>query len=139
MQQYYEQKSRKIRSAASSMAIAKQLANELHGVSLGIHSLNLRTRLTDEQEESFTDPSPPATYKERHGFVLKTPTDELTTFEQICEDPTAWLGNASRFYGPRRIRLRTKRAKRCLECKSVLVKPDAKAQSIRFTSKSFAM
>eukprot|EP00842_Homolaphlyctis_polyrhiza_P002528 jgi/Hompol1/3276/HPOL_003196-RA len=39
---------------------------------------------------------------------------------------------------PQRVQLRTRRTKRCLDCEHILVKPEAKASSIRFSVKMLA-
>ncbi|KAJ1928968.1 hypothetical protein IWQ60_001560 [Tieghemiomyces parasiticus] len=73
-------------------------------------------------------------------LMARTDLRDLATREQRDrQGPTATTSYALSKHWPRRIALRSKRAKRCRDCRHILIKPEPKAQATRFKIKFIAM
>nr|KAJ3419152.1 hypothetical protein HK105_007340 [Polyrhizophydium stewartii] len=66
--------------------------------------------------------------------AMAVPLEDLTTLEQRLRQADGMVPLKI----PQRVALRTKRGKRCLACEHIIVKPEPKASSIRFSVKMVA-
>ncbi|KAI9015173.1 dynactin p62 family-domain-containing protein [Gaertneriomyces semiglobifer] len=126
-------------SAATAMGLPASLLASIPALA-SFASLSSRTPLggADNQDSRLEAYSPlfqpPETGEPTVG--LADPVNS-TTLRQKLNQPCSNPLTTSALY-PQRIKLRTKRARRCRRCEHILVKPEQKAQSTRFKIKLMA-
>ncbi|KAI9099470.1 dynactin p62 family-domain-containing protein [Phlyctochytrium arcticum] len=150
LRQYYEKFVKSKDTTSSSMASLRgsgslQLPPTLLASMPGLASLNLGSRSSithlsrgDVRLEAYVPSHERTTEEDQHRVnLMRTGIEQPTTLNQRLSQPNSNPIGSSNLL-PQRIQLRTKRTKKCGACSTILVKPQQRAQNIRFTVLSMA-